>query len=197
MASPSSEKETSKDNMTTSSVSDSSILKNSIVGAVLNTAVAMALKVLTFVINAFVVRRVPSVILGIINVRLLLLVDTVLFISREAFRKACLKKPENGNWRGTINLVWMSVPIGLVFATFFGYWWIEKLELPPDPEHARQYAQAVIILCASVLVELSYEVFFVVGQIFMWVKFRSVADLVLLSLRAFSLAFIVILDPDR
>jgi hypothetical protein len=38
--------------------------------------------------------------LGIINVRLLLFSDTVLFVSREAFRKACLGRTADGDWKG-------------------------------------------------------------------------------------------------
>lgn len=38
--------------------------------------------------------------LGIINVRLLLFSDTVLFISREAVRKACLGRDAKADWSG-------------------------------------------------------------------------------------------------
>jgi hypothetical protein len=38
--------------------------------------------------------------LGVINVRLLLFSDTVIFVSREAFRKACLGRSAGGDWAG-------------------------------------------------------------------------------------------------
>merc|ERR1712166_586172 len=115
--------------------------------ALLNSGFAIILRVITFVLNAFILRHISGEVLGVINVRLLLLVDTIIFISREAFRKACLKKPSNGDWRGTINLVWLSVPIGI--------------------------ATSLILVCLSAIVELSFEPFFVIGQIFMWVDFRA------------------------
>ena len=176
---------------------DAPLLKSSVTGALLNSAVAIGIKIVTFVLNAFVIRHVASDILGIINVRLLLLSDSILFVSREAFRKSCLCKPENGNWRGTINLVWLSVPVGIGFCSIFGYWWTHMLDLPSQPEFARQYAQAVILMCLSSLVELFYEVLFVIGQIFVWVKFRSFADMTCLGVRAISLAVIVTFYPER
>ena len=81
----------------------SELLQSSIFAAISNSVVAILFKIITFALNAFIIRRVSGDVLGIVNVRLILLVDTIIFISREAFRKACLKKPENGDWRGTIN----------------------------------------------------------------------------------------------
>ena len=81
------------------------LLEGSLWATKLNIVWAIASKIITFALNAFVLRLISGHVLGIINVRLLLLVDSILFISREAFRKACLKKPENNDWKGTFNLV--------------------------------------------------------------------------------------------
>jgi oligosaccharide translocation protein RFT1 len=78
------------------------VLKKSLRGAGLNVAVSVLVRVFTFAANGFILRFVARDVLGLINVRLLLLFDTVLFLSREAFRKSCLRKPEDGNWRGEI-----------------------------------------------------------------------------------------------
>ena len=61
---------------------NSKIAAGSVKAAVLNMAMAVTLRVVTFGLNAFVLRRVSTEILGLINVRLTLLDDTMLFLSR-------------------------------------------------------------------------------------------------------------------
>lgn len=73
----------------------------------------IAFRCLTFVINAFVLRHVSQNEIGVSNVRLLLLESTVLFLSREAFRRACLTDTVHHNWRRVINLIWLSYVIAL------------------------------------------------------------------------------------
>ena len=79
-----------------------SLAKSSLLAALLNSVIAICLRLLTFASNALILRHISRDALGIINVRLLLFIDTVLFISREAFRKACLGKPANENWKSNI-----------------------------------------------------------------------------------------------
>ncbi len=74
--------------------------ERSIQSALLNIAASVLLRLVTFVVNAFLLRRVTREILGV-GVRTTLLLDTVLFLSREAFRKACISKPDTAEeWRG-------------------------------------------------------------------------------------------------
>lgn len=63
----------------------------------------------TFVLNAFVVRHVGQAVLGVINVRLLLLESMILFLSREPFMKACLTNTVEHNWAQVVNLLWMTL----------------------------------------------------------------------------------------
>lgn len=64
---------------------------------------------ITFVLNAFVVRHVGQAILGVINVRLLLLESMILFLSREPFVKACLTNTAEHNWAQVVNLLWLTL----------------------------------------------------------------------------------------
>lgn len=63
-------------------------------------------RVFTFLLNAFILRYVSHEVLGICNVRLALLYSSVMFLSREPFRRAVLRKNERDSWPETINLVW-------------------------------------------------------------------------------------------
>ena len=62
----------------------------SIKSATLNMATQMSFRVITFLLNDFVLRHISRDVMGLINVRLNLLDDTILFLSREAFRLACI-----------------------------------------------------------------------------------------------------------
>lgn len=63
---------------------------------------------MTFVLNAFIIRHVGQNVLGIMNVRLLLLESTILFLSKEPFSKACLTDTKSHNWAQVINQIWLS-----------------------------------------------------------------------------------------
>ena len=65
-------------------------------------------RAVVFFLNAFVVRHVGHAILGIINVRLLLLESVILFLSKEPFKKACLTNTAEHNWAQVINLLWIT-----------------------------------------------------------------------------------------
>lgn len=63
---------------------------------------------ITFILNGLVLHNVDKEVLGIINVRLMLLLMTILFVSREAFRRACMSKTRDHNWPQVINLLWLT-----------------------------------------------------------------------------------------
>ena len=66
----------------------------------------------TFCINAFIIRRVGHDALGIMNVRLLLLKSTLLFLSREAISRSSLSaislKNSKCSWRQLMNQMWIT-----------------------------------------------------------------------------------------
>jgi len=83
------------------------VLRESVKSAALSVASGVILRLVSFVANAYMLRRVSADFLGV-NVRLWLLFDTVLFLSREAFRNACLSRPEQReSWRSK-NPFWLS-----------------------------------------------------------------------------------------
>ena len=86
--------------------------------------------------------------------------------------------------RGPENQIFpTSVPIGIATSLIFGYIWIYYFD-QPSPDLIDQYVQAVILVCFSAIIELSFEPFFVIGQIFMWVDFRAIVDFSALLIRA-------------
>lgn len=67
----------------------------------------MISRVLTFALNAYILRYVSKEILGIINVRLMLLYTTTQFMSREPFRRTCTSESKSRPWSALNTLIWL------------------------------------------------------------------------------------------
>jgi len=173
----------------------SKVAEGSVRSAVLNILLAVLLRVITFGLNAFILRRVSTDILGLVNVRLTLLDDTILFLSREAFRRACLGF--NGKkWGPIINLMWFCVPAGVFWSSLLGWAWLNLLPAPP-PLLSSQYHSSVLLIGLSGVVEMLVQPVWVVGQVFMFHKLRVVMDFLWMVTRAVILATAVIFAPDK
>ncbi|XP_078483510.1 man(5)GlcNAc(2)-PP-dolichol translocation protein RFT1-like [Ciona intestinalis] len=151
-----------------------------------NMFLQLSFRVLTFILNAFVLRHVTKETLGVVNVRLLLLYSTILFMSREAFRRACLSSRDdvadgekdiekNVKWKQTINLLWCMVPVGVVWTIFLVYCWRNLFE-NPDPAEIPHYPLAVVVFGCCACLELIAEPLWVLAQVFLFVKLKVVAE---------------------
>ncbi|PSN56321.1 Protein RFT1 [Blattella germanica] len=123
----------------------------------------------TFGLNAFVLRHVSQSVVGVMNVRLLLLESTILFLSREAFRRACLSKTTEHNWAQVINLLWITL--------VFGYIWLYVLT-PPSTDITEHYTIGVYAICMSCVIEMVCEPVYLVAQAFLFVRFKVLAAVV-------------------
>lgn len=166
-----------------------SVLSRSIQSAFLNIFATVAARAFSFIFNAVIFRQTPAEALGI-AVRCTLLADTVYFVSREMFRKTCLTRPDDRDWRGTVNLVWLGVPVGAGASACLAYVWVAWLD--PVPEHLiDQYCKAVFMNCVACVILLTTEVFYIVGQAYMHVKFRAFIDFYsYIELQAFTIVLI-------
>ena len=108
--------------------------------------------------------------------RLTILYTTVLFVAREPFRKACLSVPKEDinhiTWPLLANLIWITVPAGAALAALMGYIWCYSLEQPNDP----RYMEAVWVYAASAVLELLVEPLWMLGQIFLFIRLKVVAE---------------------
>uniref|UniRef100_A0A8C7YLQ2 Protein RFT1 homolog n=1 Tax=Oryzias sinensis TaxID=183150 RepID=A0A8C7YLQ2_9TELE len=152
-------------------------LRNTFTLASCNVLLQVMFRVLTFLLNGFTLRFVSKELIGVVNVRLTLLYSTLVFLSREAFRRACLsgESGTNQNWRQTINLLWLTVPIGVLWALLLGPVWLWLLEVP-DPEAVPYYGAAVVLFAFSGVQELLAEPLWVLAQAHMFVWLKVVAE---------------------
>uniref|UniRef100_A0A8C8D171 Protein RFT1 homolog n=1 Tax=Oncorhynchus tshawytscha TaxID=74940 RepID=A0A8C8D171_ONCTS len=132
-------------------------------------------RVLTFLLNAFTLRFVSKELIGVVNVRLTLLYSTLVFLSREAFRRACLSGGTDHNWRQVINLLWLTLPLGVLWASLLVCVWLWLLEVP-DPLTIPHYGPAVGLFALAALQELLAEPLWVLAQAHMFVRLKVVAE---------------------
>ncbi|XP_057561979.1 protein RFT1 homolog isoform X2 [Hippopotamus amphibius kiboko] len=151
-------------------------------------------RLITFVLNAFVLRFLSKEIVGIVNVRLTLLYSTTIFLAREAFRRACLSGGAQRDWSQTLNLLWLTVPLGVFWSLFLGWVWLQLLQVP-DPDVIPHYGTGVVLFGFSAVVELLGEPFWVLAQAHMFVKLKVIAESLSVILKSILTAFLVLWLP--
>lgn len=155
----------------------------------------MLFRMITFGLNAFTLRYVSKDIIGVVNVRLMLLYTTVVFLAREAFRRACLSGSARRNWTKTFNLLWLTVPLGVCWSVFLGWIWLDILEVP-NANIVPYYKFGVIAFGLSAVVELLGEPFWILAQVHLFVRLKVIAESLSVISKCIFTVFLVILYPD-
>ncbi|XP_014367392.2 protein RFT1 homolog [Papilio machaon] len=170
------------------------LLMSSLENASFNIILQILFRCITFVTNAWVIRNVGHEVLGIMNVRLLLLESTILFLSREPFHRACLGQKDEFSWSHIMNQIWLSVPISCVLSIGFVYIWVNILPLG-QPEYASQYVFGCWSVAFSCILELCSANMALVAQLYCFVKLKVILDSVHILVR--TLLFVSIIVYDR
>ncbi|XP_069007205.1 man(5)GlcNAc(2)-PP-dolichol translocation protein RFT1 isoform X2 [Embiotoca jacksoni] len=158
-------------------MSSRDVLKNASTSASYNVLLQVMFRLLTFLLNAFTLRFVSKELIGVVNVRLTLLYSTLVFLSREAFRRACLsgETGTNRSWRQVVNLLWLTLPLGVLWAVLLVCVWLWLLEVP-DARTVPYYGPAVVLFGLSGVQELLAEPLWVLAQAHMLVRLKVVAE---------------------
>ncbi|CAG5118777.1 unnamed protein product [Candidula unifasciata] len=152
----------------------SAVVSGAAKAASYNMLLQLGLRLTTFVLNAFILRYVSQDVLGIVNVRLTLLYSTTLFLTKEAFDRACLSKSTTSDWKQVINLLWCTFPLAILFSGCLGMVWLYVLENPSTTTSVSGYTFGVVCFALSTIIEVLAEPLFVVGQAFLFVRLKVV-----------------------
>nr|DAD25275.1 TPA_asm: hypothetical protein HUJ06_026739 [Nelumbo nucifera] len=120
-----------------------------------------------FIFNSWIVRHLTEKDYALYAVQFHLLITSILFLSREGFRRACMRTDircggaqMQENAAKILKVAWMTFPIG-VFVTFAAcvlvFWW-QALEFS-DP-----YGQAILIHGFACILELLAEPLYILSQ---------------------------------
>ncbi|XP_028302882.1 protein RFT1 homolog [Gouania willdenowi] len=158
-------------------MSSQEVLNSASTLASYNVMLQVMFRVLTFLLNAFTLRFVSKELIGVVNVRLTLLYSTLVFLSREAFRRACLSGVSGSkhSWRQVINLLWLTLPLGVLWAALLVCVWLWLLEIP-NVHTIPHYGPAVVLFALSGVQELLAEPLWVLAQAHMLVRLKVVAE---------------------
>ncbi|KAL7641817.1 UNVERIFIED_CONTAM: hypothetical protein RMT77_007695 [Armadillidium vulgare] len=76
--------------------------------AAYDTILQLCLRIVSFLLNSFIIRHISSAEFALITVRLHLLYSTGLLLSREAFRRAIFGCKSPKDMKKTVNLIWIG-----------------------------------------------------------------------------------------
>ncbi|XP_008318189.1 protein RFT1 homolog [Cynoglossus semilaevis] len=180
-------------------MSSQEVLRSASILASYNVVLQVSFRILTFLLNAFTLRFVSKELIGVVNVRLTLLYSTLVFLSREAFRKACLSGEQtsgpNHSWRQVINLLWLTLPLGLVWAVLLVPVWLWLLEVP-DPQTVPYYGPAVVLFGLAGVQELLAEPLWFLAQAHMFVRVKVVSESVAMIAKCLITVALVVTARD-
>ncbi|CAL8401850.1 unnamed protein product [Arctogadus glacialis] len=178
-------------------MSSQDVLQDASTLASYNVLLQVMFRALTFVMNAFTLRFVSKELIGVVNVRLMLLYSTLVFLSREAFRRACLSggSGPGRSWRQTLNLLWLTLPLGVLWGSLLVCVWLWLLEAP-DPQAVPHYGPAVGVFALASLVELLGEPLWVLAQAHLLVRLKLGAESLALGAKCLFTVGLVVLAPQ-
>ncbi|CAB3383960.1 Hypothetical predicted protein [Cloeon dipterum] len=174
---------------------EQSLLTSSLQNISFGIVLQITVRIITFLSNACVLRYISPDALGLMNVRLLLLESTILFVSREAFRKSTLDNVRNHNWPLVINLIWVTFPMSIIISLLLSYVWLDLLEAPP-PQLQSQYVVGVWIMSLSCIIESTCEAPLLVANAFLFNKLKVALNLLHIGVRTLVFLPLVLSNPS-
>ncbi|KAH0560515.1 protein RFT1 homolog [Cotesia glomerata] len=170
------------------------ILSTSLTNAFFNINLQILCRGITFFLNVFIIRHVGEKVLGVMNVRLLLLESVIFMICREPFLKACLTDASAHNWAQVVNMFWILVLIWSAISIFFGFIWLYVLSTVEDlPLYYDFAVYAVVISCIIYFFSLIIQL---VLSTFLFVRCKIAIETVTIVLRTVIFVLIVLYQPD-
>ncbi|CAF1450278.1 unnamed protein product [Rotaria sordida] len=130
---------------------------------ILNLFCKIVFRFLHFILNGLILREIDINVIGIANVRLQLLYTTILFLSREAFRRTVPKLNDLHSIHHYINLIWFIIPAGLFIISL-----ILPFTLFIQTDNAEKYPfyyHACLFYALAAFIELLSEPFYLLATV--------------------------------
>ncbi len=161
-----------------------------------NVIMQIFFRVLSFFLNALLLRYVSTDLIGVCNFRLALLYTTVMFLSREPFRRA-LPSLQNAqsDWPKFVNTIWLVVPNGIAHSLAFGFVWYKLIEQPNETT-VSNYSYSILVCCLAFVIELCGEAANLISQTYLLAKQKAVIEANSLLLFHLTFVSLSIFVPD-
>ncbi|XP_042374308.1 protein RFT1 homolog isoform X1 [Zingiber officinale] len=128
-----------------------------------------------------------------------LFVTSILFLSREGFRRACMRTDVGSNNSSMeedaarlLKVAWLTFPIGILFtsAACLFVFWFQKLTF------SDAYAQAILIHGLACILELLSEPVYILSQNFLLLKLRLIVETAATLLRCMTTYILIFRKPN-
>ncbi|PSR93324.1 hypothetical protein CEY00_Acc27936 [Actinidia chinensis var. chinensis] len=152
-----------------------------------------------FIFNSWIVRHLTEEDYALYAVQFHLFVTCILFLSREGFRRACMRaeiKCDGGsageNASRLLKVAWMTVPFGIVLtvaACILVFWWQEL-------SYSNPYGQAILINGLACILELFSEPLYILSQNMLLLRLRLIAETAATLARCMTTYNLIVKQPD-
>ncbi|KAG6391305.1 hypothetical protein SASPL_149059 [Salvia splendens] len=133
-----------------------------------------------FIFNSWIVRHLSEEDYAVYAVQFHLFVTCILFLSREGFRRACMREDikcdgasaTGANAAKILKVAWITLPIGILVtlgACIFVFWW-------QDLSYSSPYGYAILINGFACILELLAEPFYILSQTLVLLKLRLLVE---------------------
>ncbi|XP_062092194.1 uncharacterized protein LOC133798039 isoform X1 [Humulus lupulus] len=148
-----------------------------------------------FVFNSWIVRHLTQEDYALYAVQFHLFVTCVLFLSREGFRRACMRADikcdgtlKEENVARLMKVAWLTLPIGVlvtIAGCFFVFWWQEL-------SYSDSYGQAILVNGFACILELLAEPLYILSQNLLLLKLRLMVETVATLLRCVTMYVFIV-----
>ncbi|CAN8298613.1 unnamed protein product [Cochlearia groenlandica] len=152
-----------------------------------------------FIFNSWIVRHLSQEDYALYAIQFHLFVTCVLFLSREGFRRACLRADINSDGlvlekdvTKLLKVAWVTFPLGIaitIAASIFVLWW-------QNLSYSDTYAQAILIHGFACVLELMSEPLYILSQTLMLLKLRLVVETVATFSRCITLCSLIVMQTN-
>ncbi|KAL3845354.1 hypothetical protein ACJIZ3_002757 [Penstemon smallii] len=153
-----------------------------------------------FIFNSWIVRHLTEEDYALYAVQFQLFVTCILFLSREGFRRACMRadircgdaSETRANAAKLLKVAWITFPLGIIVtlvACLFVFWWQGLSSSSP-------YAQAILINGLACVLELLAEPFYILSQNLLLLRLRLVAETAATLLRCITTYILITKQHD-
>ncbi|XP_071721453.1 uncharacterized protein [Rutidosis leptorrhynchoides] len=152
-----------------------------------------------FIFNSWIVRHLTEQDYALYAVQFHLFVTCVLFLSREGFRRACMRADircegplTDQNVAMLLKLAWITIPWG-VLITVIGcvfVFWIQALSF------SNSYGQAILINAFGCILELLAEPLYILSQNLLLLKLRLMVETAATLLRCITVYVFIVMQID-
>lgn len=158
-----------------------------------NMILQISFRLISFVLNAILFRYVHTDLIGACNFRLALLYTTVMFLSREPFRRALpnlnVFSSSGKKFSSFVNSLWLVLLNGVLVSSVFGYLWLQWLE-KPNSETVPLYWYSVPLCCLACVIELVGEPSYCLIQMLYLPRIKVIIEAA--SLLVFNITFVLL-----